>query len=613
MRQKIVLRFILGLFIVSTGFLLVILYTQRHFAIDESKKKAYMVAELVRDTLTSYMVMGVIDRRHEFLSRIREIEGVENIRVIRSESVNKQFGNPLEEENPIDEMERQVLMTGEPSEHLIENIRTAKYRIVIPYKAEPVKGIDCLSCHNAKTDEVLGAISLTIDLTKDRNRALTWSFFMLVATVGLIAWFYRYGISFLEPYIETFKGLKRAIESAKEGDFTTRLKPLTDDEAGEVVKSLNVTFDELSKVLSELEEKVRAMIGYGVLKTGNALKDTSKIVDELLRIYRFKRVIEKDKTKMEVYSRIIDLLSDYMSFDKFSIYELDSKRNALKPIEVKGAETWCKHVIYEDADECRAKRTGSEVDSAEFACICPSFIDNDLCDRLRYYCVPVYVGGTVGNIVQVVYEVEMEPFVRMIIPYLESYLHEASPVLEARTYMDILREQSLVDQLTGLYNRRFLDEILEKIAAQAKRRGSSLGVLMIDIDYFKQVNDTYGHDVGDRLLKHVASIVKRNVRESDIVCRYGGEEIIVLLVDVQPGSAQMVAEKIRQAVESKPLEITGGLLKKTVSIGVSEFPQDAEKIWQCVKFADVALYKAKEMGRNRVVRFTPDMWTQEAY
>ncbi|MCS7278095.1 MAG: GGDEF domain-containing protein, partial [Aquificaceae bacterium] len=122
-----------------------------------------------------------------------------------------------------------------------------------------------------------------------------------------------------------------------------------------------------------------------------------------------------------------------------------------------------------------------------------------------------------------------------------------------------------------------------------------------------------GHDVGDRVLKEVSKVVVDSVRESDIVVRYGGEEFMVLLIDVQNGKSEEVAEKIRQAVEKHDIEISGRSLKKTVSIGVVEFPSDCDKIWQCIKFADVALYRAKEAGRNRVVRFKPEFWKEDQY
>jgi diguanylate cyclase (GGDEF)-like protein len=98
-----------------------------------------------------------------------------------------------------------------------------------------------------------------------------------------------------------------------------------------------------------------------------------------------------------------------------------------------------------------------------------------------------------------------------------------------------------------------------------------------------------------------------------MVVRFGGEEFLVILMDIREGEAEMVAEKIRTLVEGSKIKIVGGFIQKTISIGISEFPKDTEQFWEAIKFSDVALYKAKETGRNRVVRFTPDMWTKEKY
>jgi len=133
---------------------------------------------------------------------------------------------------------------------------------------------------------------------------------------------------------------------------------------------------------------------------------------------------------------------------------------------------------------------------------------------------------------------------------------------------------------------------------------------MCDVDFFKKVNDEYGHDVGDEVLVGVAKILKENVPKSDVVARFGGEEFLILLVDIRKGEAERVAEKLRQKVEGTYFETKAGSLKKTISIGVSEFPVDSKGIWQVIKFADVALYKAKQLGRNRVVRFRPEMWKE---
>ncbi|MFN3264639.1 MAG: GGDEF domain-containing protein, partial [Aquificaceae bacterium] len=584
-------------------------------AIGESKQRAYIISELVRDTLTSFMVMGVINRRDEFLSRIREIEGVEEIRVIRAKSVVEQFGGGMRFELPKDELERAVLQTGKTMEHLEESLTSVKYRIVIPYRAEPIKGVDCLQCHRAKPGETLGAISLSMDLTHIRSASakvlsvLTVAFLLALAAVAL---FMNLFITKISSFINE---LAQFMKSAGEGSFKYEIKTDPGYEASALKEILSQSFKSLHNTLNSVEEKVRSMIGYGVLKTGNVLSDTSKIVDELLNIYKFKRVIEKDRRKKDVYERIREVLEDYMSLDNFCLYEVNQAKNRMSLVYAIGSKSRCNEVILENAEECSAKRTGTSVDSREFPCICPNFGDNQACKegRLHYYCIPAYVGGAVGNVVQLIYEPEMEPFINLLIPYIKGYLNEAAPVLEARTYMDMLREQSFRDQLTGLYNRRFLEETIDKLVAQTRRRGTALGILMVDVDYFKEVNDRYGHDVGDRVLREVAHQIQKSVREADMVIRYGGEEFMVLLVDVQPGKSEEVAEKIRRAIENHTIEAPGIVLKKTVSIGVAEFPHDSDKIWQCIKFADVSLYRAKQAGRNRVVRFRTEFWQEESY
>lgn len=615
MKRNMVVKVLL---VISSAFLVILftaLYAFRSQRLEEAKQRAYMISELVRDTLTSYMIMGVMDRRDEFLGRIKEIKGVEEIRVVRGRAVVEQFGAGSKFEMPRDEIEKAVLESGKPMEVLDESLRSVKYRIVIPYKAEPIKGINCLECHKAKPGETLGAISLTMDLSHIKEKSL--HIFLLTTTVFLLAFLgiFFFFNSFITKVSNFIKEIELTMRSVSEGNFKTEIKTDLGYETRSLKESIEQSFYNLQNTLTSIEEKVRTMIGYGVIKTGNVLSDTSKIVDELLNIYKFKRVIEKDKSKKEVYERLREVLEDYMSLENFSIYEVDQNKNKISPVYVKGAKYWCNEVIFENAEECRAERTGMDVDSREFPCVCPNFIDNDVCKqgKMHYYCIPVYVGGMVGNVVQIVYEPEMEPFINLIIPYIKGYLNEASPVLEARTYMDMLREQSLRDQLTGLYNRRFLDETIDKIAAQIKRRGTTLGILMVDIDYFKEVNDTYGHDMGDKVLKEIAKVLVKSVREADLVIRFGGEEFLVLLMDVQSGKSVEIAEKIRKAVESHTIESFGVVLRKTVSVGVSEFPVDSDKIWQCIKYADVALYKAKEMGRNRVVRFKPEFWTENNY
>lgn len=151
----------------------------------ESKQRAHVISELVRDTLTSYMVMGVMDKRDSFLNSIRGLPGVKEIRVVKGEAVVKQYGYRWRWELPLDEVDKLVLRSGKPYTVLKEGISEVSYRIVIPYKAEPIKGVDCLSCHRVKPGETLGAISLTMDLSPVRNESA--KLLALLTIVFLIA------------------------------------------------------------------------------------------------------------------------------------------------------------------------------------------------------------------------------------------------------------------------------------------------------------------------------------------------------------------------------------------------------------------------------------------
>ncbi len=161
---------------------------------------------------------------------------------------------------------------------------------------------------------------------------------------------------------------------------------------------------------------------------------------------------------------------------------------------------------------------------------------------------------------------------------------------------------AVTDALTGLFVRRhFLERAKEEIARSA-RHGLSCTLLMTDLDHFKQKNDTYGHLVGDVVLKDVAQILKRNLREVDLIARYGGEEFILLLIETTIERAMPIAQRLKQLVELHPIRAYDELLTQTISIGVAGFPDDGQTLEALIERADQALYAAKHAGRNQVIR-----------
>ncbi len=172
-----------------------------------------------------------------------------------------------------------------------------------------------------------------------------------------------------------------------------------------------------------------------------------------------------------------------------------------------------------------------------------------------------------------------------------------------RTSVKQTIELAVTDGLTGLNNRRYLDSHMKMLFNRAKARNRPLSICITDIDRFKSVNDTYGHDSGDDVLKEFSSRIRSTVQGADLACRYGGEEFVVVMPDTAADVAAAVAERLRSIIESKPFSIQSGsgLLSLTASMGIATISDGIETPEQLLKQADRALYEAKNGGRNRVV------------
>lgn len=167
-----------------------------------------------------------------------------------------------------------------------------------------------------------------------------------------------------------------------------------------------------------------------------------------------------------------------------------------------------------------------------------------------------------------------------------------------------LQELAVRDSLTGLYNRRYLDETLEREVSRARREGNPLSLVMLDIDYFKRVNDTYGHQVGDEALRMLAKTLLSDVRTEDVACRYGGEEFLILLPNMPLETAIQRAEAWREAIEGLSVVLGNFHITFTISLGVAAYPEHGKTPDDLTRCADQALYRAKHEGRNQVSVFT---------
>ncbi len=196
---------------------------------------------------------------------------------------------------------------------------------------------------------------------------------------------------------------------------------------------------------------------------------------------------------------------------------------------------------------------------------------------------------------------ERESFTARELRLLRIYCNQAAVVLENAIVHERVQNLAATDALTGLFNRRYFDSAFARELARCDRSSSSLALLLADIDHFKGFNDTYGHAMGDLVLKKVAGVLSGALRKADVLARFGGEEFVILLPNVTARGALESAERLRQSVAAAGIHPGGPRKRVTVSIGAALFPNDASDAESLLKTADEALYEAKHLGRNRVV------------
>ncbi len=341
----------------------------------------------------------------------------------------------------------------------------------------------------------------------------------------------------------------------------------------------------------------------------------NRLIDNIYNLNTFKTVIEEEETTKEVNQRLSAVLHERHDLEQIFIYETSSSKNNMTVAYASDPRNVCSSQILDDANFCRAKRTGHPVSSFLYPDIGKIFPHRE---TMEHHCIPMIANGRVVGIVQFLHDkvdseekmVDFESRVKRAVRYIE----EATPVIEAKRFASALQETTLRDPMTDLYNRRFLETYSDTLVASTLRRGTKVGIMMCDMDFFKEVNDTFGHETGDVVIIKTAEILKSCVRASDMVIRYGGEEFLILMIDFKDREdIAELAERIRSTMENTAINHPEGVLKKTISIGYSEFPADTDGFWESIKFADIAMYRAKQDGRNRVVGFTSDMWDSEEY
>lgn len=209
-----------------------------------------------------------------------------------------------------------------------------------------------------------------------------------------------------------------------------------------------------------------------------------------------------------------------------------------------------------------------------------------------------YKGVPLGVVVLV----SSEGFVERADLYLDLLQNSMALAINNSQAHERLQRLAAIDPLTSLYNRRFGMARFHEEYTRAVRLGAPLGVMMCDIDHFKSINDTYGHMIGDKVLMRVAQLIRANMREGDLVLRYGGEEFVAILPAASKHDTQILGERLRRTTEEMEIKDGDQIIRVTISIGVSSYPEcEVEHEDDLIKIADTAMYQAKQSGRNKVV------------
>jgi len=615
LRKKRTVFVLVSMSVMVVLFSVVSLLSFRYFSLNTVRSQSRMAAEMVRVALTEEMEKGLISERADLIARFNRVPGLEDVHVVRGQPVIDQFGPGQESEKPISLQEHQVLKSGRTAEDL-SRIGSDIFKVTIPFIASRFNDINCMNCHEVPEGTVNGAVTLTFSLERERNAAL-----MAILPIMLLMVFFGFVIAYylkrlLDPMVMTATEVKMVLGQAKEGDFSHRVVVRGNDEVGEIAINTNAFIEALENSIGAISKKIEAISSdsrSGGQQKKDLLTHTLHVVDDMVNAARFKQEIEEDLDLNEVYQRIRRILHDRFDLERFSLYEIEKVSGKMHLVYAEGMpdgrELWCDATIMVDSDHCRAKRTAHSLCSFNAPNICAAYRAEREGDC--HLCIPLMLSDHVGNVLQVIVTDEQAYTIPEMQSAIEAHVAVATPVIESKRLMQSLKESTLRDPMTGLYNRRFLEEYTRNLTASITRRKSTLGILMLDVDWFKKVNDEHGHDIGDHVLKSLSEIIVREVRESDIVVRYGGEEFIALLPDTTEEGMMQTAERIRISMASSAVQTPHGPLKKTISIGMSIFPNDAEGFWQCVKFSDIALYDAKDQGRNKVLRFVKEMWKEE--
>ncbi|WP_201353557.1 GGDEF domain-containing protein [Hydrogenimonas urashimensis] len=578
----------------------------RNMQLDATASSLIERAETARDCLNLHGSGENWESLESCLRSIKADTRLKSLWITRSENLIDEYGEEGYLTKAADSVDEKVFKEAEAQVDHPDGFFVSKMRVSVPFVASSIEDPKCMRCHNVVEGDVLGVLNLEYDTSAETGavKAFLRNLVLIVlAAIIAILLIQRYAV---KPYRKFVDEFSESINRANEGDFTRTVSTdYPSVQMREVAENYNKLIGIFRDSIDSIVKRFNLLIRDLDIQAGHPLEKASRALHMLANVYRFRYAIEKDPSIIQVYNHIINIVRDVTHAEHFSIYSVDRKEQ-VKTLVYSTAATLSKHLT-ENEEPMTEYIENIDVDEITFEFPSMTLTGEDKISF--YYCIPVDINEYSTIIIALFAKTreEMDRYRESVLE-LRYYLENVKPVIESKILTQKLREQSLLDGLTGLYNRKFLEEFIDKIDNQAKRSHTKYAVLMIDIDFFKHVNDTYGHDIGDKFIKLLGLIIQDHIRASDIAVRYGGEEFLVLLHESTREGAVKVAETIRKDFSKRTIYAKKERIKKTISIGISFYPESsAISLREAIKHADIALYRAKESGRNQIVLFHEDM------
>ena len=337
-------------------------------------------------------------------------------------------------------------------------------------------------------------------------------------------------------------------------------------------------------------------------------EDLDKTLQNLSLLYSIGKAMNYISDLKNLLQYILSQAIDITSAEKGSImlYNLETDRLNIRVLA--GLEdTEYQEKVNNNEIRCRSFKPGEGIAGRVFMTSKPMIVNNIREDDLfinsetsyvhSIACIPMIVYSDVVGVINVTNKKNGKEFTEEDVEMLKAVADQAAVAVNKAQLWDM----AVTDSLTGLYVRRYFMVKLQEEIHRAERYGKRLSVIMADLDRFKKINDTYGHDAGDRALKTISQFLQKNIRDVDAIARYGGEEFVMLIPDADKEAAYCLAQRLREELGKVKFE---DLPPITISLGIATFPSDSTDIEDLIKKADAAMYEAKQKGRNRVVKYS---------